>query len=241
MLHPKIRHNQLHNMNKIIVVTLLFIGAISTQKISAQYAVGIQANSKFVLEGFEGDPFYGGGIRGEWFPYGNVAVVAGFNYYNGVEVQSFTRLEKSRNDVSPSFYLADLSTFYDRMNLDLKTRLFPFGMEYDDKIAGYSTLGFSVDYLKVQNDIGSYNATDYRFPNNLNGSSTKPIDEESMIGLYFNVGAGMQYQVGLITLFAEGSYALVGSQFNADDKQYALKRNANASLGAIYRFSKRRR
>jgi hypothetical protein len=241
LLHPNFSHNLLQNMNKLLVGILFTLGIISTQHLNAQYAVGIQAASKFTLEGFEGDPFYGVGIRAEWFPYGNVAVVAGFNYYNGIEVKSFTRLEKSRIDVSPSFYLADLTTFYDRMSLDFKTRLFPFGMEYDDKIAGYSTLGLAIDYLKVQNDVGSYNATDYKFPNNLNGTSTKPIDEESMLGLYFNIGAGMQYQIGIITLFIEGNYALVGSQFKAEDKQYALKRNANMNIGAIYRFSKRRR
>ena len=57
-----------------------------------------------------------------------------------------------------------------------------------------------------------------------------------MIGLYFNFGFGVQYEIGLINLFAEAHYALVGSQFNADDKQYELRPNVNAALGVRYHF-----
>lgn len=224
-------------MKRILLPGLMSLFFFTEQTdCNAQFAVSLQGNTKLLLEDFKGDAFYGGGIRGDWYPFGNVGISAGFNYYNGIQVDDFVRLEKKRQDVTPSFFLADLTTFYDRLSFESAAKLYPLSMEYDDPLASYIILGFSLDYIRVQNDVGTYNATDYQFPRTTTGESTEPIDEESMIGLYFNFGFGVQYEIGLINLFAEAHYALVGSQFNADDKQYELRPNVNAALGVRYHF-----
>jgi hypothetical protein len=230
-------------IQKTITILSLSICLLSSSTTFAQnkvFAVGLQATTKFILEDFNTDAFYGGGVFGEWYPYGNVAVRTGFNYYNGISKTGFTRVEKNRNDVTPSFQLVDMATYFDRMNIDVSTKFFLFRMEYDDPFSAYALLGLTVDYLEVSNDIASYNATNYKFPDNANGNSTQPIDEETMLGLYFNIGGGLQYNLSYLTIFVEGSYALVGSHFKAEEKQYKMKRNVNGSVGVSYRFTKKR-